>query len=262
METQCGAVKTLFDLTDRVALVTGGSRGIGKEIAEGFAEAGASVFILARREQWLEPAVAELRGCGFRCDGMICDVADHLQASAAVDRCIQTFGKIDVLVNNAGITWGAPAEDMPLDKWHSVIETNLTGAFLFAQFAGRHMIARSYGRIINVSSVNAVQGGISPDIPTCGYVASKGGLIALTRELAVKWGPHGIRVNCIAPGLFETRMTALIWDNAEQAVRHAAALRRAGLPGELKGVAVFLAADASNYITGQTIIVDGGMTLA
>jgi NAD(P)-dependent dehydrogenase (short-subunit alcohol dehydrogenase family) len=250
-----------FDLTDRVALVTGGSRGIGKEIAEGFAEAGASIFVLARREQWLEPALAEFRGRGFRCEGMICDVGDHAQASAAVDRCIATFGKLDILVNNAGVSWGAAAEDMPLDKWHKVIETNLTGSFLFCQFAGRHMISRAYGRIINISSINALQGGVSTDVPICGYVASKGGLIALTRELAVKWGPHGIRVNCIAPGLFQTRMTELIWTSAERQVRERAPLRRAGLPGELKGVAVFLAADASNYITGQTIVVDGGVTL-
>lgn len=255
-------VQRLFDLSGRVALVTGASRGLGQEIAQGLAEAGAAVFVLARRDQWLGPALDEFRSRGFRVEGMICDVADPDQVRSAVERCIASFGTVDVLVNNAGVTWGSPAEDMPLDKWRQVIDTNLTGAFLFCQHAGRHMIANRYGRIINIASINAVQGGLPMmDVPVAGYVASKGGLIALTRELAAKWGRFGIRVNAIAPGYFPTRMTKPLWEQAEAVMRDRVPLGRAGSAGEIKGVAVFLAADASNYLTGQTIIVDGGTTL-
>ena len=255
-------VQKLFDLTGRAALVTGGSRGLGKEIAEGLAEAGAAVFILARREQWLNPTLDEFRARGFRVSGMLCDVGDPEQSQAAVEKCVEAFGNVEILVNNAGVSWGAPAEDMPLDKWRRVIDTNLTGAFLFCQHAGRHMIRNRYGRIVNIASINAVQGGLPmTEVPVAGYVASKGGLIALTRELAAKWGRHGIRVNGIAPGYFPTRMTEPLWAAAQEFARDRVPLARAGAAGDMKGVAVFLASDASNYVTGQTIIVDGGTTL-
>lgn len=255
-------LKTLFDLSDRIALVTGGSRGIGREIAEGLAEAGASLTILARREPWLRATLAEFRARGFRCEGLICDVSKPEEVQAAVSKTIEAFGRIDILVNNAGVTWGAPAEDMPLEKWRAVLDTNLTGAFLFCQAAGRDMMRRQYGRIINVASINAVQGGLPmPDISAAGYVASKGGLVALTRELAAKWARYGIRVNAIAPGYFPTRMTEKIWQQAGELMRTVVPMGRGGMDGELKGVAVFLAADASNYITGQTIVVDGGTVL-
>jgi gluconate 5-dehydrogenase len=255
-------LKQLFRLTDRIALVTGGSRGLGREIAEGLAEAGASLMILARREPWLGAALAELKAMGFRCEGLVCDVAKPEEVQAAVSKTLETFGRIDILVNNAGVSWGAPAEDMPLEKWRMVLDTNLTGAFLFCQAAGREMIRQQYGRIINVASINAIQGGLPmQDISAAGYVASKGGLVALTRELAAKWARHGIRVNAIAPGYFPTRMTEKIWQQAGQLVRTSVPMGRGGMDGELKGVAVFLAADASNYITGQTIVVDGGTVL-
>ena len=254
-------VKDLFDLSGRVALVTGGSRGLGKEMAEGLAEAGAKVMLLARREQWLTPALDEFRARGFPCDGMISDVSKPEDAEAAVKRTVENLGGLDILVNNAGVSWGARAEEMTLDKWQMVVDINLTGAFLFAQAAGRVMIRNGYGRIINIASVNGMQGGLPMrDIHNAGYVASKGGLIALTRELAAKWGPHGIRVNAIAPGYFPSRMTEKIWDQA-QAFAKTIPLGRGGGEDELKGVAVFLASDASNYITGQTIVVDGGTIL-
>ena len=255
-------LKTLFDLSDRIALVTGGSRGLGREMAEGLAEAGAALMILARREPWLGATLAEFRARGFRCEGLICDVSKPEEVQAAVSKTIETFGRVDILVNNAGITWGAPAEDMPLEKWRAVLDTNLTGAFLFCQAAGRDMMRRQYGRIINVASINAIQGGLPmPDISAAGYVASKGGLVALTRELAAKWARYGIRVNAIAPGYFPTRMTEKIWQQAGELMRTSVPMGRGGMDGELKGVAVFLAADASNYITGQTIVVDGGTVL-
>jgi gluconate 5-dehydrogenase len=231
-------------------------------MAEGLAQAGASLLILARREQWLAPTLAEFRAAGFRCEGMVADVSNPADVQSVVSRALAEYGRIDILVNNAGVTWGAPAEDMPLEKWRMVLDINLTGAFLFCQAVGREMIRRNQGCIINVASINAIQGGLPlQEIANAGYVASKGGLIALTRELASKWGRHGIRVNAIAPGYFATRMTQNIRRQAEEQARTSAPMGRGGQEGEIKGVAVFLAADASSYITGQTIVVDGGTVL-
>jgi gluconate 5-dehydrogenase len=178
-----------------------------------------------------------------------------------VANTLQAFGKIDVLVNNAGATWTAPAEDMPLEKWRMVLDTNLTGAFLFSQAVARSMIARRTGRIINISSIAGLKGVLPSGIHYAGYVASKGGLIALTRELAGKWAQYDIRVNAIAPGFFPSDMTEdLIAEKGEAAMAGSIPMKRIGRRGELKGVAVFLAAAASSYITGQTIVVDGGRT--
>jgi gluconate 5-dehydrogenase len=253
-------VKELFDLTGRAAIVTGGSRGLGKEMAEGLAEAGASLMLCARREEWLAPTLEEFRGRGFEAEGMLCDVSSPEQVRAVVAGAVEAFGKVDVLVNNAGVSWGARPEEMPLDKWQKVLDVNLTGAFLFAQAAGREMLGRGYGRIINVSSVSGLQA--SADGPHyVGYAASKAGLFGLTRELAATWGRQGIRVNAIAPGFFHSRLTEGIIERAEEAIKARAPLPRVGREGELKGVAVFLASDASNYITGQIIVVDGGRTI-
>jgi len=209
-------VQQLFDLSGQTALITGGSRGLGREIAEGLAEAGAALMLLARREQWLTPTLDEFRGRGFRCQGMVCDAAMPEQIEAAVARTLEIYGRIDILVNNAGISSGAPAETMALDKWRMVIDVNLTGAFLFCQAVGREMIRAGGGRIVNISSINALTGGlIMPDVPNASYVASKGGLTALTRELAAKWARHGIRVNAIAPGYFPSRLTERIWERVQ-----------------------------------------------
>ncbi len=251
----------LFDLSGRAAIVTGGSRGLGEEIAEGLAEAGASIMVAARRQQWLDAAVGRFREQGFRCEGLVCDVTDEKQVDHVVSRTVEAFGAIDILVNNAGATWSAPAEDMPLEKWRMVLDTNLTGAFLFSQAAARHMIPRRYGRIVNIASIAGLKGVLPTGIHYSGYVASKGGLIALTRELAAKWAQYDIRVNTIAPGFFPSHMTEkLIAEKGEAAMSASIPMQRIGRPGELKGVAVFLAADASNYITGQTLAVDGGRT--
>lgn len=250
-------IRELFDLSGRVALVTGGSRGLGLEIAQGLQEAGASVMILARRDEWLTPAMEQLQ-----CPGLLCDVSKAADVQKAVDETIAKLGRIDILLNNAGVSWGAPAEEMPLDKWQAVIDVNLTGAFLFAQAVARHMIARGGGgSIVNIASINGLQGGLPMlDTNNSGYVASKAGLIGLSRELAAKWGRHGIRVNNIAPGYFHSRMTERIWDRAEQ-LSGRIPLGRPGAEGELKGAAVFLASDASSYMTGQTIVIDGGTVL-
>src|SRR5687767_13435209 len=253
-------IKELFDLSGRVAIVTGGSRGLGKEMAEGLAEAGASLMLCARRDEWLTHTVAEMRDHGFQAEGMLCDVSNPEQVKAVVERTIEIYGRLDILVNNAGVSWGERPETMPFDKWRKVLDINLTGAFLFAQAAGREMLKREYGRIINVSSVSGLQS--SADGPYyAGYAASKAGLFGLTRELAASWGRQGIRVNAIAPGFFHSRLTEGIIEHAEASIKARAPIPRVGEEGELKGVAVFLASDASNYITGQVIVVDGGRTI-
>jgi NAD(P)-dependent dehydrogenase (short-subunit alcohol dehydrogenase family) len=255
------ALSELFTLVGRVAIVTGGSRGLGQEMAEGLAEAGASLMLCARRADWLTPAVTGMRARGFTVDGMLCDVAKPADVQAVVDATVARYGKVDILVNNAGVTWAAEPETMPLEKWQKVIDINLTGAFLFAQAAARDMLTRRWGRIINVASIAGLLASVNgPHYAP--YAASKAGVMGLTRELAASWGRQGIRVNAIAPGFFHSRLADGAIGLTEPAIQATCPIPRVGLPGELKGVAVFLAADASNYITGQTIVVDGGRTIA
>ena len=255
-------LKELFDLSGKVALVTGGSRGLGKEIAEGLAEAGASLMLLARREQWLTPTVEEFRSRGFTCESALCDVSNPDEVQAAVDRTISTYGQIDILVNNAGVTWGQPIEEHPIEKWNMVLQINLTGAFLFSQRAGREMLKRRSGNIINVASVAGLRGSMEHGQHIVGYVAAKGGLIAMTREFAAKWARRGVRVNAIAPGFFPSRMTEKVLAAAQPRIEASVPMGRVGSEGELKGIAVFLASPASGYITGHTIVVDGGGTIS
>jgi gluconate 5-dehydrogenase len=251
----------LFNLSGRVAIVTGGSRGLGEEMAEGLAEAGASLMLCARREQWLTPTLDSFRGRGFEVEGMVCDVSAADQVQAVVDRTVAVFGKVDILINNAGIAWAAEPEAMPLDKWQKVIETNLTGTFVFSQAAGREMLKRQSGCIINVASIAGMIGSVSTS-HWVGYAASKAGIVGLTRELAATWGRSGIRVNAIAPGYFHSRLADPAIVHAEPQIKATSPIPRVGDAGELKGVAVFLASDAASYITGQTIVVDGGRTIA
>ena len=254
------SVQDLFDLTGRVAIVTGGSRGIGKEMAEALAEAGASLMLCARRAEWLDKTVAEFREKGFTAEGRLCDVTEPDQVQAVVDATLKTFGSVDILVNNAGISWGAMPEEMPLDKWQKVLDVNLTGCFLFAQAAGRVMLTQGSGSIINIASIAGITSSANGPF-YAGYVASKAGLIGLTRELAASWGRRGIRVNAIAPGFFHSRLADSVIDIYERSIQENNVIPRIGAEGELKGVTVFLASDASSYITGQTIAVDGGMTV-
>ena len=253
-------VQQLFDLTGRAAIVTGGSRGLGQEMAEALAEAGASLMLCARREQWLTPALDEFRKRGFRAEGRVCDVSDQAQVQSVVDATIAAFGRVDILVNNAGISWGERPETMSLDKFRKVLDTNLTGAFLFAQAAGREMLKAGRGVIINIASVAGLRSGAhGPHY--AGYVASKAALLGLTRELAATWGGQGIRVNAIAPGFFHSRLADPVIELLEPEIQRRNPIPRVGAAGELKGVVVFLASDASSYVTGQTIIVDGGGTI-
>jgi len=255
-------LKEIFDLSGKIALITGGSRGLGKEMAEGLAEAGASLMLLARRAEWLTPTVEQFQARGFKCEGTLCDVSSESDVQAAVDKTIEAFGRIDILVNNAGITWGQPAEDHSIEKWRQVVDIDLTGAFLFAQRAGREMLKRESGNIINVASIAGLKGSMPNGQHISAYVAAKGGMIAMTRELAAKWARRGIRVNAIAPGFFPTRMTEKALETAQPQIESGCPMGRVGAEGELKGVVVFLASPASGYITGQTIVVDGGTTIA
>ena len=253
-------VRELFSLDGRAAIVTGGSRGLGLEFAEGLCEAGASVMICARREQWLAPALDELRGRGFRVEGLVCDVTDAEQVDAVVKATVKAFGRLDILVNNAGVSWGERPETMELENWTRVLETNLTGAFLFAQAAGRVMLDAGSGSIINIASIAGLRSSThGPHYAA--YASSKAGLMGLTRELAATWGPEGIRVNAIAPGFFHSRLADPVIKWVEPEIQRKNPIPRIGGAGELKAVAVFLASDASSYITGQVIAVDGGATV-
>jgi gluconate 5-dehydrogenase len=254
------ALTDLFSLRGRTALVTGGSRGIGLEIAEGLGEAGARVAIVARRAQWLQDAETHLRARELECLALIGDVTNPPDVAHVIDRVTGDFGTIDVLVNAAGRTWGAPAAEMPLDRWQEVMATNATGTFLMCQAAGKHMLAHGGGRIINITSVAGLAGAPAEIFDAIGYSASKGAIVALTRDLAVKWARHGITVNAIAPGFFPTRMSEKIIERAGRRLTDLIPMGRIGTGGELKGLAVLLASAAGSYITGQVIAVDGGMT--
>lgn len=254
------SIEALFKLTDRVAIVTGASRGLGEEMAEGLAEAGAALMICARREQWLTPTLDRFRRLGFRVEGMVADVSKPADVEAVVESATNVYGQIDILVNNAGISWGERPETMPLEKWQKVIDINLTGAFLFAQAAGREMLKRQYGRIINIASIAGLHASVHGPYYAA-YSASKAGLIGLTRELAASWGRQNIRVNAVAPGFFHSRLADPVIALYEPSLQANSPIPRVGAEGELKGVCVFLASDASNYITGQTFVVDGGLTI-
>lgn len=244
-----------FNFTGEVVLVTGGSRGLGLEIAQAFGAAGATVVITARRQQWLNEAEQQLKEQGIAVHSMTCDVADASSVEQAVQQTLAQCSKIDVLINNAGLTWGAPVESMPLERWRQVIDANITGTFLMSQAVGRHMLEQNKGVVINVASIAGLSGG---QLNTVGYNASKAAVINLTRALAVEWGTRGIRVNAIAPGMFRTRMTEAILDRAEAIVANTTPMKRIGQPGELGPTVLFLASEGASYITGQVIPIDGG----
>jgi NAD(P)-dependent dehydrogenase (short-subunit alcohol dehydrogenase family) len=250
----------LFNLSGRTALVTGGGRGIGKTIAQALAEAGADIAIGSRNKETCAAAASEIgdkTGRSFISGEL--DVSNGESVNAFVKTVTDRFGTVDVLVNNSGATWGAQFEDMPLEKWDKVVGVNLTGTFLMCKAIAPFMKRRGWGRIINVASVSGLLG--SPEfMHAVGYTASKGGVIALTKELAVKLARHGIVVNAVAPGFFPTKMSRMLTDTFGEQIRKAVPLGRMGEEDDLKGVAVFLASEASRYVTGQVIPVDGGHT--
>jgi NAD(P)-dependent dehydrogenase (short-subunit alcohol dehydrogenase family) len=252
-------VKQLFDLTGRVAIVSGGSMGLGLQMAEGLAEMGATLVVCARKKERCEEAADALRRRGVQTLALGCDVKDKAAIQQVVDETLAKFGRIDILVNNAGVSWGAPVEDMTLEQWDKVLSTNLTGTFLFCQAAGKAMVAQRSGKIINIASVAGL-GGASAELEAIGYHASKGGVIAFTKDLACKWAPHNIQVNAIAPGWFPTHMSGWVIEHHKDSLLAKIPLGRFGGDHDLKGAAVFLASDASAYVTGHVLVVDGGQT--
>ena len=253
-------VKQLFDLTGRVAIITGGSIGLGRQMAEALAEAGANLVLCARKKERCEEAAHEMEKLGVRALAVGCDVKDPTAVEQLVAATVSQFGRIDILINNAGISWGAPTETMSLADWNKVMETNLTGTFLCAQAAGRVMLKQESGKIINMASVAGLRGAPPESVQAIAYHASKGGVISFTRDLAVKWARHNIQVNAIAPGWFPTHMSGrLIEAKKDYLLSHIPA-RRFGSDYDLKGAAVFLASDACAYVNGLVLVVDGGQT--
>lgn len=255
------SVKKLFDLTGKNALITGGSRGLGLQIAEALGEMGAKVAITARKAPELEEAKAHLKDLGIDALTIVNDLQNTGAAKPMVEEALKALGRIDILVNNAGAAWGAPAEDHPLDAWHKVINLNLTAIFLLSQTVGKlSMIPRKYGKIINIASIAGLVGTDPRMMPTIAYNSSKGGVVNFTRSLGAEWAQHGITVNAIAPGVFPSKMSHGMIEKANKLILDLTPMQRLGGEEDLKGVAVLLASDASAYMTGQIIAVDGGMT--
>jgi NAD(P)-dependent dehydrogenase (short-subunit alcohol dehydrogenase family) len=250
---------TIFDLSGRVAIITGGSVGLGRQMADGLAEMGAHLVLCARKKERCQQAASELQAAGVKVLALACDVKDPASIQAVADSTLEHFGRIDILINNAGTSWGAPVENMTLEQWNKVVETNLTGTFLFSQTVGRAMIAQRRGKIINIASVAGLRGS-SPKFSAIGYSASKGGVIIFTKDLACKWGMHNIQVNAIAPGWFPTDMSEKVIERNKESLLAGIPLGRFGGPQDLKGAAIFLASSASDFVTGQILAVDGGQS--
>jgi len=252
-------VRKLLDLAGRVALVTGGSRGLGLQIAEALGEMGARIAITARKKEELDVAVEKLSESKIDAVAFVGDIGKREAIPGLVDALLASFGRLDILVNNAGATWGAPAEDHPLEAWDKLVNVNLTGPFVLTQLVARKsMIPARWGRIINVASVAGLMGQDPRFAPTVAYTATKHGLVGLTRQLAAEWGVHGITVNAICPGFFPSKMTKATLSTVGEKVRSLTPTRRLGNDEDLKGLAVLLASEASRHITGQAIAVDGG----
>lgn len=228
-------------------------------MAQGLAEMGANIVLCARRKERCEQAAEQLRQLGVKALALGCDVKNPEQVRDVVAETIAHFGRLDILINNAGTSWGAPVEEMRLEHWNKVLETNLTGTFLFSQAAGKPMVSARRGKIINIASVAGLKGA-PPEFQAIGYHASKGGVIAFTRDLACKWGVHNIQVNAIAPGWFPTHMSEVVIERNREAFLEKIPLQRFGNEDDLKGAAVYLASDASNFVTGHVLVVDGGQT--
>ncbi len=248
----------LFDLTGRVALVTGTSRGLGQYFARALARAGADIALTSRDKASLSGFAEEIHSLGRNTFSVDLDVRDYNSIQKAVGAVLKHFGKIDILVNNAGCNIRKPALDVSWDDWNTILDTNLRGAFFVAQAVARDMTHRGYGRIINIGSVTSVAGyaGLGP------YGASRGGIRQLTMSLADDWGNHGVTVNCLAPGWFRTAQNTALYENEAwvEYLSDRIPMKRPGLPNDMDGAIVFLASESSRYITGQTLLVDGGIS--
>jgi len=256
------SVKKLFDLSGRCAIVTGGSRGLGLQIAEALGEMGAKLALTARKSAELDEAVAHLARSGIKAKAWACDIGKRETIPGFFDQILADFGRVDILVNNAGAVWAAPAEDHPLEAWDKLVNLNLIGNFVMAQQAARKaMIPAKWGRIINVASVAGLMGSDPAVVKTVSYNATKHGVVGMTRQLAAEWGRHGITVNAICPGFFPSKMTSVMLGETGELVLKGTPTGRLGGPDDLKGLAVLLASEASRHITGQAIAVDGGAIL-
>jgi NAD(P)-dependent dehydrogenase (short-subunit alcohol dehydrogenase family) len=251
-------VQELFNLDGRVSVVTGGATGLGLRMAIGLAEAGSSVVIASRKLAACEEAAHEVEKVGVKALAVACDVTKPDQVEAMKEAVMKRFGRVDALVNNAGRAWVAPPEDMPLDRWQQVFDLNINGAFLCAQALGREMIKVKRGKIINIASIAGLVGRNPRAYSSIAYGASKGALVNFTRDLAVKWAQHNIQVNCICPGFFVTPLNQKLYESNKENIDRDIPLGRTGGPDDLKGIAVLMASDASNFMTGAVVPVDGG----
>ncbi|MGX9134769.1 SDR family oxidoreductase [Rummeliibacillus sp. JY-2-4R] len=251
-------VKELFNLNGRTAIVTGGGRGLGEQIAEGLAEAGANVVVCSRKEENCKEVSEKLNEKGIQSIALKCDITNPSDIENVVNQTLQKFGRIDILVNNSGASWGAPVDEMPLEAFQKVLNVNVVGTFLMSQAVGKIMAKQQYGKIINIASVAGLKGSDPSFMDAIGYNTSKGGVLSFTKDLAVKWGSRGIYVNAIAPGFFPTKMSQVLIERGGDQLRNRSPLRKFGTENDMKGVAVFLASAASDFITGETIVVDGG----
>lgn len=252
----------LFDLTGKVALITGGSRGLGLQIAEGLAEAGAAVILTARKQAELDEAQTHLQKITPRVATLACDLSDLDSIPGVVDQANAIFGPIDILVNNAGTSWASPTEDHPLDGWNKVMTLNLTTPFVLTQAVAKtSLLPRKTGKILNVASIGGLSGNrADSDMFTIAYNSSKAAMINFTRALATEWGRHGINVNALAPGFFPSKMSEKLIDRLEQTLLPSIPLHRFGGDEDLKGAAIFLVSPAARHVTGQCLAVDGGAT--
>jgi NAD(P)-dependent dehydrogenase (short-subunit alcohol dehydrogenase family) len=255
-------IQQLFDLTGKTALVTGGSRGLGLQLAQALGEAGARVTLSSRKAEDLIAAAAELKAAGIDVDWIAADCSKEADIRALADETIQRFGHVDILVNNAGAAWGAPAEDHPVDAWDKVMNLNIRGYFILSQHIAKHsMIPRNSGRIINVASIAGL-GGNPREMTTIAYNTSKGAVVNFTRALACEWGAYNINVNAICPGFFPSKMTmGTLKAMGEEKLAAHAPLGRLGDDEDLKGLCVLYASDAGKHITGQWLAVDGGVSV-
>jgi gluconate 5-dehydrogenase len=255
-------VLKLFDLTGKTALVTGGSRGLGLQIAEALGEAGARVLLTSRKASDLEESAAQLQSKGIDTRWIAADASQPAEIERVAADAMQRLGQVDILVNNAGATWGAPAEDYPIDAWDKVMNLNIRSIFLMSQAIGKaSMLPRRAGRIINIASIAGLAGNTA-DMKMVAYNTSKGAVVNFTRTLAGEWGQFGITVNAIAPGFFPSKMTkGLLQQVGAENMAKRAPLQRLGDDDDLKGVALLFASAAGKHITGQTLPVDGGMTI-
>ena len=255
-------VQDLLSLKGRVALVTGGSRGLGLQMAEALGEMGAKLALTARKQDELQKAVSHLKKQNIEAASFACDMGKRETIAPVADAILKKFGKVDILVNNAGATWGAPAEEHPLEAWDKLLNLNLTAAFVLTQILGRKsMIPAKWGRVINIASIAGLMGQDPRIVRTIAYNTTKGGLVNFTRALAAEWGVHGITVNAICPGFFPSRMTKATLDTTGELIRDWTPTRRLGNDEDLKGLVVLLASEASRHITGQAIAVDGGASV-